>query len=140
MCRREKSRRSPVKRAHGSAHACVEVDVVDDFVQVVHPVVGVLVLEIGPTRPHLVVALGDVVLLERCCDERVDHLVHVVVVALGVVLERHPTIPRNVGSVPAGMIKLLGISDCDTTLENVSWCDDHDKCMDVYNSTGVLSN
>ena len=44
----------------GSAKRSVQVDVVDDFVQVVKPVVGILVLKIRATSPHLVVCLGNV--------------------------------------------------------------------------------
>ena len=55
------------RRVEGSdwpAQRGVQVDVVDDLVQVVKPVVGVLVLEVGAARPHLVDGLCNVLLLD----------------------------------------------------------------------------
>ena len=60
----------------------------DDFVQVVKPVVGVLVLEVGAAGPHLVRELGDVLQPDRGVDELVHHLVKIVVMAGRVVLDR----------------------------------------------------
>mmetsp|Transcript_90838 Transcript_90838/g.207941 ORF Transcript_90838/g.207941 Transcript_90838/m.207941 type:complete len:460 (-) Transcript_90838:161-1540(-) len=68
-------------------HSPVLVDVVNELVEVVVPVFSILVVEIGPRRPQLVVRLGVRRLGHGVLDELVHILVNIVVVALGVVLD-----------------------------------------------------
>mmetsp|Transcript_40665 Transcript_40665/g.97497 ORF Transcript_40665/g.97497 Transcript_40665/m.97497 type:complete len:832 (-) Transcript_40665:177-2672(-) len=75
------------RRGIERVHRPVLVDVVDELVEVVVPVLRVLVVEIRPGRPQLVVGLGVRRLCHGVLDELVHVLVHVVVVALGVVLD-----------------------------------------------------
>lgn len=56
--------------------------------QVVEPVIGVLVLKITPTGPHLMVAARDIRELEHIAEEGIEDLVQVVVVPTGIVLDR----------------------------------------------------
>ncbi len=56
--------------------------------QVVEPMIGVLVLEVGPARPHLMIAARDIRKLEYVAEEGIKDLVQVVVVPAGIVLDR----------------------------------------------------
>ena len=55
--------------------------------QVVEPVIGVLVLKVGPARPHLMIAARDIRKLEYVAEEGIKDLVQVVVVPAGIVLD-----------------------------------------------------
>ena len=58
-------RRGGIESDHWAACRGVHIDVVNDLVQIVKPVIGVLVLEVAAAGPHLVLALREVRLAER---------------------------------------------------------------------------
>ena len=78
------------------------IHVVNNFVQIVVPVHGILVLKVGSTGPHLMIRLGMGCLTQRILDKLVNNFVNVVVVSTGIVLYfSFGVVVSNPGSIAA---------------------------------------